>query len=308
VNSDFEKVVVKLEPHPNADTLSLVRVGDFQVVVKTENWKDGDEACYVYPDALVDVRDPAFHFLAKVSGPTHHRVKAVRLRGERSFGLLVPWREDLGGSIGHWNPPETEEPTRTVRDPGLPGPSVPKYDLDNGRRFWRDAFFPGEQVIVTEKIHGENARYVWTPEYGFQAGSRTRWVGPESHWHTAADEGIRAFCEMYPRCVLFGELYGKVGGFPYDAVDGRRFRAFDVYDLDAGVWWEWEDLEFKLLGFNLLTVPVLDRTSFDPDVAAMAEGKSVLNPGHVREGVVVSALGRRAKQKWVGFDYLSLKG
>jgi len=42
-------IEIKLEPHLNSDSLSLVLIDGYTVVVKTSEWKDGDLAIYVPP-------------------------------------------------------------------------------------------------------------------------------------------------------------------------------------------------------------------------------------------------------------------
>ena len=51
-----------LEKHNNADALSIVRIGGYQVVVRTDSWKVGDLAVYIQPDSVVPVTKP-FEFL-----------------------------------------------------------------------------------------------------------------------------------------------------------------------------------------------------------------------------------------------------
>lgn len=348
MGKDFEQVTAKMEPHPNAENLSLVRVGDFQVVVRTADWKDGDTAAYIYPDALVDTGDATFSFLRK--HPTDaqwQRVKAIRLRGERSFGLLVPWREDLDAIVQHWNPPEPKETDSEItlkdgskvrlRAPSAPGPIVDKYDMENGRRKWRTTFSPGDYVVVTEKIHGSNAKFCWW-EGALRAGGRNSWKKrpapptveeliakgvPETEaveiagkrlaagwYYTAPDRypSIEAFCHAFPGAVLFGEVYGPSvqKGYAYDAGNTISFRAFDVWE--SGVFWGRERREDTLRLFDVPTVPVLYRGGFDPAaIDLFAEGCSTLHTGTQREGVVVEHGATGVKMKWVGFEYLSSK-
>ena len=167
-------VEVKLETHPNADTLSIVRVGGWQCLVRTDDWKDGDLAVYVPPDSIVPQGDPQFEFLGD-----HRRVKAKKLRGVWSAGLLVPAPEgaqvgeDLMEKLGieHYEPPL---PMSTGGDNVKPPAGVfPVYDVENFNRY-PDVIQPGERVIITEKIHGANARYTWQDDQMY-VGSRKNW-------------------------------------------------------------------------------------------------------------------------------------
>src|SRR3990167_9344874 len=90
-------VPVVLEPHPNADTLSLVRVGGWTVVVRTSDWIGESKGIYVPPDYVVpNNSDPKWAFL----GPElkHRRIKVKKLRGIYSEGLLV--KADPGMEVG----------------------------------------------------------------------------------------------------------------------------------------------------------------------------------------------------------------
>lgn len=100
--SDFivELVTVgRLEKHPGADTLSITKVYDFPVVTRTGELKEGERAIYFPVDAVVP-NHKVFQFLwTDSSGQVelapksrHRRIKAKKLRGVFSMGLLVPAR------------------------------------------------------------------------------------------------------------------------------------------------------------------------------------------------------------------------
>jgi hypothetical protein len=117
--------IESLTPHSNADTLDIATVlGDYPVIVKRGLYKVGDTATYVSVDAMVPVDHPFFEFLAaKSPGKTHHRVRAMKLRGAFSMGLLVP--PVLGTAIGQnvdtllgvlkYTPPEEEALERVAK-------------------------------------------------------------------------------------------------------------------------------------------------------------------------------------------------
>lgn len=185
-----EVVPVVLEPHPDADSLSIVRVWGYDCVVKTADWQGIGKAFYVVPDSCVDTRRPEFAFLAadaKTDGIA--RVKARRLRGVVSYGLLVPappeagvgedWSDRLG--VTRYEPPEPDEAggTNKVYFGGQTedGPDVPtgptKYDVEAFERY-HDAFQFGEWAHLHEKADGSNLRAVWW-------GGRL-WVKTRNNW------------------------------------------------------------------------------------------------------------------------------
>lgn len=84
-----EVAPIRLEKHHNADSLSVANVFGYTCCVKTQDWTDGQLAAYIPPDSLVDTDRPEFAFL-KSGDKRWHRIKAKKLRGVVSFGLLMP--------------------------------------------------------------------------------------------------------------------------------------------------------------------------------------------------------------------------
>jgi len=131
-----EVVPIKLEPHPNADRLSIVRVYNFQVVVNTETWQGVEKAAYVQPDSILpdtpenrwlketanlrmereeieaafkaefssdlayeDYKAKIANLEARIDANTKHlRITVKKLRGVISMGMLIPAPE--GSQIG----------------------------------------------------------------------------------------------------------------------------------------------------------------------------------------------------------------
>lgn len=149
-------------------------------------------AAYVPPDSLVEISRPEFAFLAtgssKINADGRVRIKGKKIRGILSCGLLVP------APVGSVEGDDVAETLGVIRyDPSIrvsngpnsslyiggeadSGPSAyhVKYDLDAGQRYAQQLFVPGEPVVVTEKIHGENARFVFSGGR-MHCGSRTEW-------------------------------------------------------------------------------------------------------------------------------------
>ena len=182
--------VVEIEaihPHPNADRLFLARIKGWQAVIRkredgSPEFAPGERVVFIPPDSTLPremaERLGVVSYLSErtnVEGGRDLVVRRVRLRGEPSFGLVVrpddpEWpvgtdvREHYG--IGKFRPP--------VRfSAGDAEPSHPLFqrytDIENLRNF-PDVFAPGEEVVVSEKIHGTNARIGWV-EGALLAGS-----------------------------------------------------------------------------------------------------------------------------------------
>jgi tRNA-binding EMAP/Myf-like protein len=139
--------IAKLEKHPNADSLSIVRIGGYQVVVRTEEWKAGDLAIYIQPDSVVP-QIPAFAFLWEgnefpngIVPEKKRRITVRRFRKEYSEGLLMHVADlfspedsfltegdDVAGVLGimHYEPPEDPQSTTGDNEKG-PGNKQSKY-------------------------------------------------------------------------------------------------------------------------------------------------------------------------------------
>lgn len=235
-----EVVKVKLLPHENADTLSVVNVGGFSVCVRTADWNDGDLAVYIRPDTLCDSTREEFRFLSPDKlGPV--RVKVKRLRQVYSQGLLIPAPTGVsegdnlyeGLDLAHYEPEMEHISTggNFLRPPAAFS-EMSKYDIDNARSSkFRRLFIDGEPVSVTNKLNGSNVSYVFTED--------KMWVRSRSGFRSEEDNifwrglkntpQVEEFCREHPGKVCYGEIVGNVKGFRYDVPAGQvAFRCFDM--------------------------------------------------------------------------------
>lgn len=72
--------------HPNADALVKAKILGWPVVVKKDEFKDGDLVVFIFPDVLVDKDNPYFKFMES----RKWRVWQARFRKEPSAGLVCP--------------------------------------------------------------------------------------------------------------------------------------------------------------------------------------------------------------------------
>lgn len=298
----------EIKPHPNADKLELAILGQWQLVVGLGQYKAGDLLVFVPPDAILT---PELSDVMNVTQYLHRqRVKAVRLRGEVSHGLPIDQKfvpvplvegEDYAEILG------ITKHTPAVRYlPGdclAPDPQFPIYtDIENLRHN-PGIFQLGEEVVVTEKIHGMNAR-VGMVNGELMAGShRTRRkpvedMAANTFWYPHTIPGIKKLLEADPRnnTVVYGEIYGK-GVQVLDYGTPRGFAAFDISVNDRYLNYN----EFRTLcwAFEIPTVPVIDQFVWEgPEsirrIREDAEGMTTLSAKHIREGVVV----RPVVERW----------
>ena len=94
---DCKVVPITILPHPNAEKLELAQVADYRCVVGKDLYKTGDLVAYI-PEAAIIPEDQLKFFgywneeqnRGLLAGSNYDRVKAVKLRGEVSQGLVFP--------------------------------------------------------------------------------------------------------------------------------------------------------------------------------------------------------------------------
>lgn len=293
--SEHKVSIVRLGPiekHPNADTLGIVRVWGYTAITRLGDFAEGDLAVYVEPDYVLPDREE-YAFLGG-----KRRIKAKRLRGTWSQGLLLKAPpgasegDDVMAALGieHYEPALHAEGGVDL-DAEPPHPSLAhlhKYDVESWRRYGAVLLVPGERVIVTEKIHGANARYAFR-DGRMWAGSRTSWKKPGTAciWWRALEAApwIAAWCEAHPECVLYGEVFGQVQDLRYDTKpnDPPRFLAFDV--LRGNEWVDAQDI-YAAADADKCAPCVYDGPYDPTTIEELSRGDSRLAK-HLAEGVVI---------------------
>lgn len=388
--STFAVEVVTLdgiEPIEGADAIELALIGGYRAIVKKGIFTPGGKAVYIPEDAVVpaDILE-AIGLTGRLAGKQKNRVKAIRMRGALSQGVVIslsqaaslidaerakvftelfPENITLDGTTptvvtdnpDHWregpqvgwvniaweegmdlqfvlNITKWEEPIPAHMSGKYSNrPSwFPKYDIENYKKYNR-ALEEGEEVYITEKLHGTNAGFAMRAEdRKLLVASRNLILEPEDktyyqmnvYWQAAIDVAAenrlnylldRTGAEYV---IVFGEIFGSgVQDLAYGMEAGKReFRVFDII-LDG----EYVDIDRQreLLTFNRITftstdtegykidteprevlppVPVLYRGPFsDAVVQEHTSGNTTIGATkQIREGIVI----RPVKERYSG--------
>ncbi len=335
-------VPIKLNPHIGSDNLSIIPVFDsYQCVGNTAAWAGKTLGAFIPPDNKVPISHPEFAFLYdKVKNDGYAVIKAIRLRKELSYGLLVPvpdWAKEGDDLTDHFGVIPYEKPEQG--EPGAPkdksltfggetekGPESPYYDLESANKFGK-RMFEGREVVVHEKMEGENAcfsfqnermwcksRNHWKREYPtFKDWTRETLIGKgvaeekvdevlkkmeneskrRSSWWFTLDcvPEIEKFCRKYPNYLLFGEKVGGNPKFPYNVPKGKLgFFAFDVVNPE-GKYLDYDEARSMADSVSLPWAPEVFRGSFDMElILNLSTGNSSVNPSHIKEGIVIRTL------------------
>lgn len=315
---------IQIEKHPGADRLELVKVGDYSSIVTTGTFKTGDLVAYIPEASEVPVwLQKELGVDGKLAGPKHNRVKAIRLRGVLSQGLVYPARD-------YWNEGDdvTEELGITKYEPPVPAALMGEvfsagsqitinYDIENYKRE-PDSLPVGTEVVFTEKLHGTFACFGVVPDRlqtvdsghlvvsskGLSArglAMKDNEVNKSNLYVKTAKsinilEKVRKVFDVEKVGPVFvlGEIFGGgVQDLNYDISSGTyQFRVFDIYVGTPGRGKYNDDIELSenCDKLGLARVPVLFRGPFSKDVMEKyTNGMETISGKnrHIREGIVM---------------------
>lgn len=318
--------IENVSAHGNADALELAQMKGWQCVIPKGQYTAGDLVTYIPIDAVIPIEhSDRWGFTKYLS---NGRVRCAKLRGEPSFGVIVSlentdWMEgedvkDFYG-ITKYIPPLKI----SAGDAAPSHPLFPEYtDVENLRNF-PSVLTGGEDVVVTEKLHGTSCR-IGLIEGALMAGSMSvRRVQPERladsiYWQPLETHGVQPLLEHLGQTarqvILYGEVFGsKIQNLNYGLVGTLGFRAFDL--LVDGKYLSADAFFGACAEFGVETVPVLYRGPYElGTIKALSEGLTTLGAAHIREGVVVKPAAERTDPKvgrvclkYIGDPYLFAK-
>ncbi|MGW6015023.1 RNA ligase (ATP) [Streptomyces sp. NPDC055210] len=341
--------VLTVHEHPNADALELAQVGLYRAVVAKGAYRTGESAVYIPEQSVLPQELIAeLGLTGRLAGSASDRVKAVRLRGELSQGIVcrpsalagvdlaraaadgTDFAERLG--VTKWVPPVP--PTMDGEIEAAPD-LLPWVDIENIQRY-PGIFTPGEEVVLTEKLHGTACLLTYfagdgrvqVSSKGFGARRLALKEDPRNlYWRAVHGHGVAAVAARLAerlgarRVGVFGEVYGSgVQDLTYGADGRRETLGYAVFDLSAEIDGEvrWLDAADLLTG-ELPLVPRLFTGPYDIGrVLEFTSGRETVSGQgiHLREGVVIRPVteryspvtGGRAVAKAVSPAYLTRKG
>ncbi|MFG3002064.1 RNA ligase (ATP) [Streptomyces sp. NPDC048340] len=315
--------------HPNADALELAQVGLYRAVVAKGAYTTGEFALYIPEQAVL----PAglieeLGLTGRLAGSAADRVKAVRLRGELSQGLVcrpaalagvdlaqaakegTDFAELLG--ITKWAPPV---PTTMSGDVAAAPDLLPWVDIENLQRY-PDVFEAGEPVVLTEKLHGtaclltyvvEDGRVLVSSKGFGSKGLSLKEDERNLYWRAVRGHGVPEAAARLAarlgatRVGIFAEVYGRgVQDLAYgtDVRTAEAAPGYAVFDVSAEIDGQvrWLDPAAVLPDGELPLVPRLFEGPYALDtVLEWASGRETVSGRamHLREGVVIRPAAER---------------
>jgi RNA ligase (TIGR02306 family) len=317
--------------HPNADALELARVGGFVSCVPSGVFKTGDVALYIPEAALVPEKILAdMNLLPDDGGPIRegkpigrgsggrgNRVKAIKLRQQLSQGLVYKpagmdlveghdYAEELG--IKKWIP----EVPMSMDGKAEPVSAIKSNSDPENVKKVMDVLIPGEEVVVSEKIHGSaciihfdgervvaSSKNVAKQGLGLIDEKDEHGRSKNLYWQVAHKFGLidklpQIAQELNAQVVT---LYGEAGAcqdLKYGRDNGDKF--FCAFDIRVdGRFLDFAQFSKLMERYEIEVAPVLYVGPYSPEVVAKhTDGLTVFGNGaHIREGVVVKSTTER---------------
>lgn len=301
--SIFKVEVVKIDsinPHPNADRLDIASIEGmaYQVITAKGNFQAGDLAFYFPIDSVIPD-----NFLDKFGIRSYYskKLRAAKLRGIFSEGLLIPVEADFKGNIGddvteHFGVTKYEYPIPQNMSGDVES-AIGQYKFPSPEHLkrYRNVLQLGEEVVVTEKIHGTNFT-VLIDEDGTHVSSHNYfWKNNATNKNLVY---IRAYNEY--ECLqnlpvntqIFGEIYG-VQDIKYGLSNGKIGIAIFAVRSN-GKFLDFEESRTFCNQYSLPQVPVLYKGAYSWEaVAQFNNADSVVDKNSIMEGVIVQPVKER---------------
>ena len=337
------RCVDQINPIPNADAIEVATVGGWRVVVKRGEFQPGDLAVYCEIDSFIPTAVAPF-----LTKPGHHpktfedingeRLRTVRLRGQLSQGLLLPYAvlpfgsqgvlsegDDVSELLGivKWEAPVPAQLAGEAR--GLFPSFVRKTDQERVQNLssefleWVGDIDDRESQLrweVTEKLDGSSMTVYVNQEDSGVCSRNLNLLESEGNtfWRIARDRNlIEKISSTGRNIALQGELIGEgIQGNPYK-ISGQDFYLFDIYDIDAGQYMLPQDRQALAQELDIQCVPVIAHSASLYDtlgiktvdaVLGFAEGASTLMNKTEREGVVFKCTTRQLSFKAISNRFL----
>lgn len=311
----------KISPHPNADNLEIAFIKGFEIIVnKNSKYQVGDKVVY-FPVDTVFPRELAERFgIWKYLKPLDKndlnydkvgRLYAANLRGIPSYGHIE--RLEIDFPLGHnlrdyygvwkWEPPTKFNNGQLVSDHSL----FHKYtDIQNYKHF-PGVFREGDEIIISEKIHGTNSRVGWVKDSDnikkFMCGT---------HYNTIKENTDSKKESLYTiplkdpfiinllndpqfeyanSVILFGEIYGRIADLKYGIPNKLKYAAFDI--TINGKYLDFDAFKLLCMKYSVPIVPILYIGKNLPNlIPSITSGKTKVgeDKDQIREGIIIKGI------------------
>lgn len=293
------RTIESINPIENADAIEVASIGGWNVVVKKDTHKVGEQVVYFEIDSWIPTELAPFLSKGKepreFEGVKGERLRTIKLRGQVSQGLIlainditheivldeyeynfndVMWKEDEDVTEV-LNVKKYEKPVNAnlagIARGNFPS-FIPKTDqerIQNSKRDlveWVEGYY---QFEVTEKVDGSsctayrNDRLLEDGKDAIGVCSRNldlKETEGNAFWSTARSAGI---IDALERCNMNIAIQGEVAG---PGIQGNQYKlpnvmflVFDIFDIDAQKYYDAFERDAFCQVFKITPAPVIEK-------------------------------------------------
>ena len=270
--------ILKLTPIEGADRIVLATILGWEVVVKKDDFNEGDLCVYIPIDTMVDPKRSYFSFLMNLKKPDQLvRINTTKLRGKWSQGLAIPI-SCLEPSTIYNEGYDVSEELGVVKyekensilflnkilsaNAEFPSYYISKTDEDNLRTKYKVINeFINKQIYITQKMDGSSMTLIWNSVNNeFLVCSRNLIVDEASvmYQYTMRENLKNRIIEHGLNLAIQGEFCGpKINGNCLGLTD-YKFYVFTIKNLETDKIYGWEEIKKITDKLQIETVPLVD--------------------------------------------------
>ena len=262
--------IESVSPVENSDHLHKYKVLGWQCVSKSK-YNIGDLVVYIRTDTVADSNNPIFEFLEK----QNWRIKPIKLRGEHSNGLILPWQDffnecpeigiDVADKIGIT---KYEKPVNYIMGDvkgSFPTHLVSKTDEENIQNIPQILNeILGQPYYATVKLDGSSATYICDENGEFRVCSRTLELKDNPNSQYWAPVYKNNYKSKFPKGIAIqGELCGpKIQNNPLGLTQ-IEFFMFNAFDIKTRKMFSYSDMMDLRNSLDIPMVPVFETGIFN---------------------------------------------
>ena len=261
--------ILSISPIKNADTIELIYIKGWQVVVKKGLHKVGEYVIFCEIDSWIPTE--LAPFLSKGNEPREYngvkgeKLRTIRLKGQLSQGLVMPlfektinkklcnyygygWseqtvkevcekQEDLSEILGiqKWEAPIPFQLSGIMKG-NFPS-FLRKTDQERIQNIWEDYKdkYNNIEFEVSLKLDGTSFTcYYYNEKFGVCSRNMELKEGENTYWKVAKEAKLEeSLKKLGVNLAIQGEIIGEgIQGNP-EKINGHLLKVFDVYDIDT---------------------------------------------------------------------------
>lgn len=239
------QIVENIEKHPNADTLEFATILGWQIIIKKGDAQIGDKVIFCEIDSLLPVNATwlpiaIIERIRQKNIKNTFRIKTIKLRGELSQGLIIPFSDKLPDSIDWYNADIGTNVTDILNigkyEPPLFETGSTYYSNNNLSIKDRKYNFPthlvsrtnetriqsvpsmlktltGQKYVITIKLDGTSSTYVYDDDKFLVCSRNFIRDYPENinncpYWYIAIKYDLENKLKEFPHYAIQGEICG----------------------------------------------------------------------------------------------------